>query len=180
LKSAITLIELLVVIALVGIIAGVGWPALTGQNFKVSLRNDYERINSFLEEAKAEAINRGITVQVTTTANNDGWVFRAQQMPSRVCTSPAVGAVSLAIQIPDISIDSRRDPTILLLPGAYCFRPDGSALRGGQGTQDYMLRRNCGDDVPFFISYRTGIFAATGLLNKEMRLGTAPNPFEDL
>ena len=48
-KPAITLIELLVVIALVGIIAGTGWPTLTGWNCKQELRNDFESLNQLFE-----------------------------------------------------------------------------------------------------------------------------------
>ena len=63
-KPAITLIELLVVIALVGIIAGTGWPTLTGWNCKQEHRNDFESLNQLFEKARAEALNRSQTVLV--------------------------------------------------------------------------------------------------------------------
>ena len=63
-RPAFTLIELLIVIALVGIIAGTGWPTLTGWNCKQELRNEFESLNNVFEKARVEAINRNKMILV--------------------------------------------------------------------------------------------------------------------
>ena len=49
-KSAITLIELLIVIAIVGVMAAIAGPNLTGWNCRQNLANDFNKFNQYLVE----------------------------------------------------------------------------------------------------------------------------------
>ncbi|MDE0954808.1 MAG: prepilin-type N-terminal cleavage/methylation domain-containing protein, partial [Candidatus Poseidoniales archaeon] len=124
-RPAFTIIELLIVIALVGIIAGTGWPTLTGWNCKQELRNDFETLNSFFENARVEAINRNKTVLVRANKSlpSNGPTYQAYLLPNKSC-SMSSAAQSLSLQIPNLTISNK---SRLYGTPNQCFHADGTA-----------------------------------------------------
>ena len=161
-RPSITLIELLIVIFLVGIIAGTGWPTLTGWNCKQELRNDFESLNNIFEKARVEAINRGRTVLVR--ANNrlphNGAIYSAYLLPNKMCRISS-SAQSLSMQIPNLTIS---DKSRLYGTPNQCFHADGTAT-SIQALQFHQVQRECSGKTH---SYQTLVFGATGLFEKKV------------
>jgi len=161
-RPAITLIELLVVIALVGIIAGTGWPTLTGWNCKQELRNDFETLNSFFENARVEAINRNKTVLVRANKSlpSNGPTYQAYLLPNKSCRMSSA-AQSLSLQIPNLTISNK---SRLYGTPNQCFHADGTAT-SIQAFQFHQIQRECSGKNH---SYQTIVFGATGLFEKKV------------
>ena len=162
-KPAITLIELLVVIALVGIIAGTGWPTLTGWNCKQELRNDFESLNQLFEKARAEAINRSQTVLVRANRDlpSNGATYRAYLLSNRACSFSG-SAQSLHPLIPNLVISNK---SRLMGVANQCFNSDGSAS-ASNAIQLHQVQRDCGKGNQ---TLQTLVFGATGLFEKKVR-----------
>ena len=161
-RPAFTLIELLIVIALVGIIAGTGWPTLTGWNCKQELRNDFESLNNIFEKARVEAINRGRTVLVKANRSlpYNGAIYSAYLLPNKTCRISS-SAQSLSKQIPNLTIS---DKSRLFGTPNQCFHADGTAT-SIQALQFHQVQRNCSGRTH---SYQTLVFGATGLFEKKV------------
>jgi len=161
-KPAFTLIELLIVIALVGIIAGTGWPTLTGWNCKQELRNDFESLNNIFEKARVEAINRGRTVLVKANRSlpHNGAIYQAYLLPNKSCAM-STRAQSLSLQIPNLTIS---DKSRLYGTPNQCFHADGTAT-SIQAFQFHQVQRECSGKTH---SYQTLVFGATGLFEKKV------------
>jgi len=161
-RPAITIIELLIVIALVGIIAGTGWPTLTGWNCKQELRNDFESLNNIFEKARVEAINRGRTVLVRANRSlpYNGAIYSAYLLPNKTCSFSS-SAQSLSMQIPNITISNKSK---LFGATSQCFHADGSAT-ASQSVQVHQVQRECSSKTH---SYQTLVFGATGLFEKKV------------
>jgi|TARA_B110000093_G_scaffold150215_1_gene164063 prepilin-type N-terminal cleavage/methylation domain-containing protein len=161
-RPAITLIELLIVIALVGIIAGTGWPTLTGWNCKQELRNEFESLNNVFEKARVEAINRNkmILVQPNKSLPTNGATYSVYLLDNKIC-SATQGRQSLSNIIPNLTIS---DKYKLLGAAFQCFDADGSAT-ASQATQVHQIQRTCSGQTH---SYQTLVFGATGLFEKKV------------
>jgi prepilin-type N-terminal cleavage/methylation domain-containing protein len=166
-KPAFTLIELLIVIALVGIIAGTGWPTLTGWNCKQELRNEFESLNNFFEKARVEAINQNKSVIVSVAKGMSAWggarISADISQPNNFRCA-RLTASSLRNIIPDLTISTKYK--LLGAPGSsqQCFHADGTAT-ASQATQVYQIQRTCSGQPH---TYQTLIFGATGLFEKKV------------
>ena len=161
-RPAFTIIELLIVIALVGIIAGTGWPTLTGWNCKQELRNEFESLNNVFEKARVEAINRNkmILVQPNKRLPTNGATYSVYLLDNKIC-SATQGRQSLSYIIPNLTISNN-----YTLRGAafQCFHADGSAT-ASQANQVHRIERTCSGEAH---SYQTVVFGATGLFEKRV------------
>ena len=113
--KGITLIELLVVIAMIGVLAGVVGPNISGWNCRQEVRNDFERINGFLETVRLEAVNRNKTMMAYYSRNG---YLRAYQV-SKACQ---VNTSSVSTNIPDLVLDKKNKITTQTSPS--CFYAD--------------------------------------------------------
>ena len=167
-KLAFTLIELLIVIALVGIIAGTGWPTLTGWNCKQELRNEFESLNNFFEKARVEAINQNKSVIVSVAKGMSPWngarISAMIGQPNKLRCARSSASSSLRNIIPDLTISTKYK--LLGAPGSsqQCFHADGSAT-ASQAIQVYQIQRTCSGQTH---TYQTLIFGATGLFEKKV------------
>jgi prepilin-type N-terminal cleavage/methylation domain-containing protein len=149
--SAFTLIEILVVIAVLGILAAVVGPNIGGWNCRQEIRNDFERINGFLETVRLEAVNRNKTMMAHYNRNG---FFRAYQV-SKSCQ---INTSIVSTDIPDLILNKKD-----IIPRGSdkfrtCFNADGTSY-GGQFT----ISRQCdGKNYQF----KSKIFGATGFIEK--------------
>jgi prepilin-type N-terminal cleavage/methylation domain-containing protein len=172
-KPGITLIELLVVIALVGIMAGVGWPNLSGWNCKQETRNDFEALNNIFEDARVEAINRSrsILVRGTKKLPAQGGQYGAFLLDTKTCNANATNQ-SLANFIPNVTISIK---TKISGPSGQCFHSNGTST-STEPTKLYEVQRTCKEKK---LTFRSIIFGATGLIEK-MVSRDVNKIFEDL
>jgi prepilin-type N-terminal cleavage/methylation domain-containing protein len=150
--SAFTLIEILVVIAVLGILAAVVGPNIGGWNCRQEIRNDFERLNGFLETVRLEAVNRNKTMMAYYSRNG---YMRAYQV-SKACQ---VNTSIVSTNIPDLVIDRKNKVTTHSSSAPFtCFHADGSSY-GGQ----FRISRQCdGKNYQF----KNQILSATGFIEK--------------
>jgi prepilin-type N-terminal cleavage/methylation domain-containing protein len=149
--SALTLIEILVVIAVLGILAAFVTPNISGWNCRQEIRNDFERINGFLETVRLEAVNRNKTMMAHYNRNG---FFRAYQV-SKSCQ---INTSIVSTDIPDLILNKKD-----IIPRGSdkfrtCFNADGTSY-GGQFT----ITRQC-DGKNYQL--KSKIFGATGFIEK--------------
>jgi len=166
-KYGITLIELLIVIALVGIISGVGWPALQGWNCKQEHRNDYEELNNIFEKARAQATSEGNSTLVKANRGlpSNGGTYSVYSLQTKNCSfsgSPS----NLSFKIPSHTISNKSK---IFGPAWQCFHADGSAS-ASQALNLHQVQKECDGKT---ITYQTLIFGATGLFEKKIRKGSS-------
>ena len=156
-KSAITLIELLIVIAIVGVMAAIAGPNLTGWNCRQNLANDFNKFNQYLNEVRIEGQNRNRTTMVRVRQSQRGYGAASLRPFALMNASCSVNARSLSLerQIPSFSF-----PIETWVQGSQymCFYPNGSA-----DGRSYEFSRDCGGKK---YTYKTTIFGASGLMEK--------------
>ena len=159
-RPGITLIELLIVIAIVGIMATVAGPNLTGWNCRQDFRNDFENFNQYLSKVQSVAISRNKTTLVRVTANPGNlkpYLLKTKFRPNTAaCT--VTGAQSLETEIPILYFPNETVVKVEHKPN-QCFFADGSA-----DSNTFTLRRHCSGKNYL---YRIQMFSATGLMSKE-------------
>jgi len=156
--KGITLIELLVVIAMIGVLAGVVGPNISGWNCRQEVRNDFERINGFLETVRLEAVNRNKTMMAYYSRNG---YMRAYQV-SKACQ---VNTSIVSTNIPDLVLDKKNKITTQTSPS--CFYADGSSEAGF-----YKISRQCGTKN---YKFKSQLFSATGFIEKSKYNTTTSN-----
>ena len=163
--TAITLIELLVVIAMIGILAAVVAPNIGGWNCRQEIRNDYLRLNGFLELTRSEAINRNKTIMANY--NRNGFMIAYQ-----VGKSCQVNTSIASTNIPNLTLNKNDVVSTHSSSQLYtCFNADGSSY-GGQFT----ISRQCGDKN---YKYKSQIFSATGFMEK-LKFNSTTKKWEEL
>ena len=160
-RSGITLIELLIVIALVGILAAVSGPNLTGWNCRQDFRNDFENFNHYLSKVQSVAISRNKTTLVRVTPSTSAWKappgnLKPYLLKTKSCT--VTGAQSLETEIPILYFHKETAVKVDHKPN-QCFYADGSA-----DSNTFLLKRLCSGKSYL---YRIQMFSATGLMSKE-------------
>ena len=160
--KGITLIELLVVIAMIGVLAGVVGPNISGWNCRQEVRNDFERINGFLETVRLEAVNRNKTMMAYYSRNG---YLRAYQV-SKACQ---VNTSSVSTNIPDLVLDKKNKITTQTSPS--CFYADGSSEAGF-----YIISRQCGTKN---YKFKSQLFSATGFIEK-LKYNTTTSNWDEL
>jgi len=156
-RPAITLIELLIVIAIVGVIAGIAGPNLTGWNCRQELANDFNTFNNYANEVRIEGLNRNRTTLIRLNQSQRGYGsanLRPFVLINNSCTINTYSE-SLERQIPSFSF-----PVETWVEGSkyVCFFPDGSAY-----GVSYKFSRECGGKE---YAFKTTIFGASGLMAK--------------
>ena len=165
LTSAMTLIELLVVIAMLAILAAVAGPNIGSWNCRQEIRNDYLRLNGFLELTRSEAINRNKTIMANY--NRNGFMIAYQ-----VGKSCQVNTSIVSTNIPNLTLNKNDVVSTHSSNQLYtCFNADGSSY-GGQFT----ISRQCGDKN---YKYKSQIFSATGFMEK-LKFNSTNNKWEEL
>ena len=175
--KGITLIELLVVIAMIGVLAGVVGPNISGWNCRQEVRNDFDKLNIFLEKLRAESFvrNRQMMAQIRDDGVNGSIkVYMGPANKGKNCSgggwSYRGGSVG---DIPDYWSEKSR---LSYLKGAVCFYSDGSATATPINRYAYTISRQCdGKNYQF----RNSIFGATGLINKE-KYNTTTSKWDEL
>ena len=163
--KGITLIELLVVIAVIAVLAGVVGPNISGWNCRQEIRNDFERLNGFLETVRLEAVNRNKTMMAYYSRNG---YMRAYQV-SKACQ---VNTSIVSTNIPDLVLDKQNKVTThSSLETFTCFNADGSSY-GGMFT----ISRQCGAKN---YKFRNQIFGATGFIEK-LKYNTTTSKWDEL
>ena len=164
LSSAITLIEILVVIVILGILAAYVAPNISGWNCRQEIRNDFSKINGFLQLTRSEAVTRNKTMMAHY--NRNGY-FRAYQT-SKSCQ---INTSIVSTDIPDLVINKKN-----IIPRGSdkfrtCFNADGSSY-GGQ----FIISRQCGSQDNKF---RAQIFSATGFIERS-KFNFKKNAWEEM
>lgn len=162
---SITLIEILVVIAVLGVLAAFVAPNISGWNCRQEVRNDFEKINVFLERVRLEAVNRNKTMMAYYSRNG---YMRAYQV-KKACR---VDASVVSTNIPDLPIDIKNKVTThSSLEPFTCFNADGTSY-GGKFT---VVRQCDGKNY----QYKNQIFSATGFIEK-LKYNLANGKWEEL
>jgi prepilin-type N-terminal cleavage/methylation domain-containing protein len=160
--TAFTLIEILVVIAVLGVLAAMVAPNIGGWNCRQEVRNDFERLNGFLERVRLEAVNRNKTMMAYYSRNG---YMRAYQV-SKACQ---VNTSIVSTNIPDLILDKKNKITTQTSPS--CFYADGSSEAGF-----YLLSRQCGTKN---YKFKSQLFSATGFIEK-LKYNTTTKKWDEL
>ena len=160
--TAFTLIEILVVIAVLGVLAAIVAPNIGGWNCRQEVRNDFERLNGFLERVRLEAVNRNKTMMAYYSRNG---YMRAYQV-SKACQ---VNTSIVSTNIPDLVLDKKNKITTQTSPS--CFNADGSSEAGF-----YIISRQCGTKN---YKFKSQLFSATGFIEK-LKYNTTTRKWDEL
>jgi prepilin-type N-terminal cleavage/methylation domain-containing protein len=158
--SALTLIEILVVIAVLGILAALVVPNISGWNCKQELRNDFERLNGFMQTLRSEAINRNRTMRGYIRGNrsvNSIMAFEGNKLnANQSCNGSRFTWLGHPRRndILDYSFESK----MTNYQRFVCFKADGSSR-----SSSYTISRQCDGKT---YQYKGQIFGATGFIEK--------------
>ncbi len=173
--TAITLIELLVVIAMIGILAAVVAPNIDGWNCRQEVRNDFEKLNGFMQTLRLEAINRNRSMMAHIARKGVNPIVSAYQAPQGRKLGCGSGEWKGANDIfpykgEGSSLSSNSD--------RFCFHADGTVTMNTNASDtSYTISRQCGDRK---YQYKNQIFGATGFFYKEKNFNTNANTWEEL
>ncbi len=160
LSSAITLIEILVVIAIFSILAAYVAPNISGWNCRQEIRNDFSKINGFMQTLRSESINRNKTMRAYIRGNRQINFVMAFEGNKLNVNQSCNGSRFTWLGQPgrnDIS-DYRFESKITYSQAFICFKADGSA-----SAASYTVSRQCSGKN---YQYKSQIFGATGFIEK--------------
>ena len=122
-RSGVTLVELLIVVALVGLLAGITFPAVSSGIDSLRLRSATDAVVAFLNGGLNRAERRQQVVEVTISrAANALWLRSAE--PGWVRTLEMPEGVSILTVLPKL-------PDETDLPRRFLLYPGGTAPRFG-------------------------------------------------
>jgi prepilin-type N-terminal cleavage/methylation domain-containing protein len=170
--SALTLIEILVVIAVLGILAALVVPNISGWSCRQEARNGFNELNIFLETVRAEAVNRNSTMMVEVHKYGTNAIIKAYQGPKgrkKICWSSGgwnyLGNNDITdYESKDSNLSNTRNSKV-------CFNSDGSAT-----SVSYEITQQC-DKKNY--KFRNQIFGVTGFINKE-KYNTTTRKWDEL
>ncbi|HJO62984.1 MAG TPA: prepilin-type N-terminal cleavage/methylation domain-containing protein [Desulfobacterales bacterium] len=147
-KAGFTLLELLVVIGILAVAAAVSLPNLSGWQGKRNLKNDFDRLSSYLGTVKVEAIARNTKTKLE---------LHSYGADHKLTGSWKNGGKWEAFK----DIDGTLEKTTVAGPVDLEFSPDGSVSScNGVQTCQYTVSSDHG-------RYRATVHLATGFLEKE-------------
>jgi len=162
--KGITLIELLVVIAMIAVLVGVVGPNISGWNCRQEVRNDFDKLNIFLERLRAESIvrNRVMMAQIRDDGVNGSIkVYMGPTNKSKNCSGSGWSYRGGSVDdIPDYWSEKSK---LSYLKGSVCFYSDGSATSIPINRYSYTISRQCDGKNHQFGNI---IFGATGFIEK--------------
>lgn len=169
--SAISLIEILVVIAVLGILAAFVAPNVGGWNCRQEVRNDFERVNDFMQTARAEAVNRNRTMKVVF--NSRGRILMAFEGNKPNASQSCNGSRFTWLGHPRKQeiLDYHVKTGITNYPRSICFKSDGSAT-----SASYIIGKQCNGKTR---QYKAQIFGATGFIEK-LKFNLTSNKWDEL
>ncbi len=164
---SITLIEILVVIAVLGVLAAFVAPNVGSWNCRQEIRNDFERLNGWLQTLRLEAVNRNLTMFTQVSKPGLNGSVHAYQGKKKKCIAYGGGWTYLGKGGTGEIMDYRSGKSnITFTSRDVCFMADGSA---GASTAlhnadySYLLYRQCDGKNHQF---KNKIFGATGFIEK--------------
>ncbi len=175
--SALTLIEILVVIAVLGILAAVVGPNIGGWNCRQEARNDFERLNGFMQTLRLEAINRNRTMLARVYRGGNNAIIMAYQGPQGKKKNCSGGGWSYRGRTVGDIMDYRSEKSSLSYTKRdVCFEADGSATPAPKNQYSYRLSRQCDSKNRQF---KNQIFGATGFIEK-LKYNLTTNKWDEL
>ena len=150
------------VIAMIGILAAVVSPNIGSWNCKQEVRNDFDRLNIFLEKLRTESINRNRTMMARVNPANKKNImaYHGPEGRKKSCSGGSGWNYRGKSDIldyksgkSDLSYDKRD----------VCFNADGSATPTTQNKYAYTVSRQCDNSL---YEYKNQIFGTTGFIDK--------------
>jgi prepilin-type N-terminal cleavage/methylation domain-containing protein len=155
--SALTLIEILVVIAVLGILAAVVGPNIGGWNCRQEVRNDFERLNGFMQTLRSESFSRNKTMRAYFRGRGSVMAFEGNKLNANQSCNGSRFTWLGQSRRNDIQ-DNYFESKITNSQRFICFKADGSAT-----SSSYTISRQC-DGKKY--QYKGQIFGVTGFIEK--------------
>jgi prepilin-type N-terminal cleavage/methylation domain-containing protein len=170
--KGITLIELLVVIAMIAVLAGVVGPNISGWNCRQEVRNDFEKLNGYIERVRLEAVNQNKTTMVRFLPRR----YMMAYQTSKKCQNKVWKSSKMLPLTFDRKSTVNRNfyydkPEPLGRFRYTCFNTDGSSSGG-----NFTISRKCGTEN---YRFKTQILGATGFIQK-LKYNTKTSKWDEL
>jgi prepilin-type N-terminal cleavage/methylation domain-containing protein len=170
--KGITLIELLVVIAMIAVLAGVVGPNISVWSCKQELRNDFEKLNGYIERVRLEAVNQNKTTMVRFLPRR----YMMAYQTSKKCQNKVWKSSKMLPLTFDRKSTVNRNfyydkPEPLGRFRYTCFNTDGSSSGG-----NFTISRKCGTEN---YRFKTQILGATGFIEK-LKYNTKTSKWDEL
>lgn len=167
---AITLIEILVVIAVLGILAAFVAPNIGGWNCKQETKNDFNKLNGFMQTLRLEAISRNSTMLARVYRGGNNAIIMAYQGPQGKKKACSGGGWNYRGR--NDLMDYRSEKSRLSYTKRdVCFEADGTAT-----ASSYTITRQCDGKNH---QYKNQIFGATGFIEK-LKYNLKANQWDEL
>ena len=175
-----TLLEILVVLAVLGVASAFVTPNILDWNCRQEARNDFERLNGFMQTLRLEAVNRNSTMLARVYRSGNNAIIRAYQGPQGNKKSCSGGGWNYRGQGVNDIMDYRSEKSSLsFVKRDICFEADGTATPTSINNYAYLISRQCGIKPVRNFQYKNQIFGATGFIEK-MKYNLTSSKWEEL